>query len=507
MNNTTTVHNPYTRAASTNYQQPPAYIYSQQRPAPSHVYPNVGYSSQLPYNYQQTAFHPQLVAPSNYAAPYSVLQSNNNTSYAPKRTYSNYSNSTVSRRVTRQEATTQQHRPMKSNKLRRIFWSTYPSRLKQGNTALVLPVHRGKKRHRGAGQIITGDDSDDVGDFFEDDDRGTPPLEKRITAGLFTANGESPIVKRPRIRTRHVYNSQKELDRNAEYEEVLIPIRLDIDLDTHKLRDTFTWNLNEKLVSPEHFAEILCHDLDIPAIEFLAPIADSIRKQIQEHYSIMESNFPPEDSRITVNLDIHVGKLNLRDRFEWDLSSDLTPEEFSKILVSDLGIGGEFVSVIAHSIHEQLLKHKKEIKPDDSDNEREPLKTVFRSFEDAEEWCPVLEILTSEELEKIRLDQERDIRRMRRATTRNVTRTKSLKPTTLNGIDHLSISINQRMRNDSKLNPDELNVWRCLHCGIDGHTTPLVRRGPDGGKTLCNACGLVWLNKGELPPHRKFLFK
>lgn len=113
---------------------------------------------------------------------------------------------------------------------------------------------------------------------------------------------------------------------------------------------------------------------------------------------------------LVCQLDIHVGKLKLRDQFEWDLSSDLTPEEFSKILVSDLGIGGEFVTVIAHSIHEQLLKYKKEIKPDDSDDEQEPLKSIFRSFEDAEEWCPVLEILTSEELEKIRVDQERDIR-------------------------------------------------------------------------------------------------
>lgn len=88
----------------------------------------------------------------------------------------------------------------------------------------------------------------------------------------------------------------------------------------------------------------------------------------------------------------------------------MTPEEFSKSLASDLGIGGEFVTLIAHSIHEQLLKHKKEIKSDDSDNEHEPLKSIFRNIEDADEWCPVLEILTEEELEKIRLDKERDIR-------------------------------------------------------------------------------------------------
>ncbi|CAG8824784.1 16061_t:CDS:2, partial [Dentiscutata erythropus] len=43
--------------------------------------------------------------------------------------------------------------------------------------------------------------------------------------------------------------------------------------------------------------QILCYDLDIPANEFLTPIAESIRKQAQEHYNILESSLPPEDSR------------------------------------------------------------------------------------------------------------------------------------------------------------------------------------------------------------------
>ena len=30
--------------------------------------------------------------------------------------------------------------------------------------------------------------------------------------------------------------------------EVLVPIRLDIDIDGQKLRDTFTWNKNGKLL-------------------------------------------------------------------------------------------------------------------------------------------------------------------------------------------------------------------------------------------------------------------
>lgn len=35
----------------------------------------------------------------------------------------------------------------------------------------------------------------------------------------------------------------------------------------------------------------------------------------------------------------------------------------------------------------------------------------------------------------------------------------------------------------------------CVHCGISSKSTPMMRRGPDGEKSLCNACGLKWKNK------------
>ncbi|KAL0384397.1 UNVERIFIED_CONTAM: GATA transcription factor 24 [Sesamum radiatum] len=38
----------------------------------------------------------------------------------------------------------------------------------------------------------------------------------------------------------------------------------------------------------------------------------------------------------------------------------------------------------------------------------------------------------------------------------------------------------------------------CRHCGISSKSTPMMRRGPDGPRTLCNACGLKWANKGVL---------
>ncbi|RAL42663.1 hypothetical protein DM860_009170 [Cuscuta australis] len=38
----------------------------------------------------------------------------------------------------------------------------------------------------------------------------------------------------------------------------------------------------------------------------------------------------------------------------------------------------------------------------------------------------------------------------------------------------------------------------CQHYGISEKSTPMMRCGPEGPRTLCNACGLMWANKGTL---------
>ncbi|XP_047340590.1 GATA transcription factor 25-like [Impatiens glandulifera] len=38
----------------------------------------------------------------------------------------------------------------------------------------------------------------------------------------------------------------------------------------------------------------------------------------------------------------------------------------------------------------------------------------------------------------------------------------------------------------------------CSHCGTSSKSTPMMRRGPDGPRTLCNACGLFWASKGYM---------
>ncbi|KAJ1558816.1 hypothetical protein HK096_003146 [Nowakowskiella sp. JEL0078] len=48
--------------------------------------------------------------------------------------------------------------------------------------------------------------------------------------------------------------------------------------------------------------------------------------------------------------------------------------------------------------------------------------------------------------------------------------------------------------------------WKCAWCFIPGGSTPTKRRGPEGPKTLCNACGLCFSKKGMLPADRQFWY-
>ncbi|XP_046555031.1 SWI/SNF-related matrix-associated actin-dependent regulator of chromatin subfamily B member 1-like isoform X2 [Haliotis rubra] len=199
---------------------------------------------------------------------------------------------------------------------------------------------------------------------------------------------------------------------NAGQNESLIPIRLDMEFDGQKLRDCFTWNKNEKLISPEQFAEVLCDDLDLNPINFVSAVAQAIRQQIEASptETIVEDQ---KDQRVILKLNIHVGNISLVDQFEWDLSEpENSPEEFSTKLCAELGLGGEFVTAIAYSIRGQLSWHQRTYAFSEA-----PLPIVevaLRNQNEADQWCPFLETLTDAEMEKKIRDQDRNTRGMRR---------------------------------------------------------------------------------------------
>lgn len=202
---------------------------------------------------------------------------------------------------------------------------------------------------------------------------------------------------------------------NANQLENLVPIRLDMEYEGQKLRDCFTWNKNETLITPEMFAEILCDDLDLNPVNFVSAIAQVIRSQLEQYQSEQPEQVDeaPFDQRVILKLNIHVGNISLMDQFEWDISEpENSPEEFATKLCAELGLGGEFVTAIAYSIRGQISWHQKTYAF--SETPLPIVEVAIRNQNEADNWCPFLEILTDQEMEKKIRDQDRNTRRMRR---------------------------------------------------------------------------------------------
>lgn len=201
---------------------------------------------------------------------------------------------------------------------------------------------------------------------------------------------------------------------NASQKQILVPIRLDMEIEGQKLRDTFTWNKNESIITPEQFAEVLCDDLELNTSTFIPAIATSIRQQIDvfpsEPPAILEEQ---SDQRVVIKLNIHVGNTSLVDQVEWDMAEkENNPEQFAMKLCAELGLGGEFVTGIAYSVRGQLSWHQRTYAFSEA-----PLpivETPYRQPSEAEQWAPHLETLTNAEMEKKIRDQDRNTRRMRR---------------------------------------------------------------------------------------------
>lgn len=318
------------------------------------------------------------------------------------------------------------------------FWNTYVHRLKTGDTLSIpstnliknvkIPIKKYNESSDSEDSI--SDESDEISNVRRSSRRVVstaipPPTNSATTPASTTtvplANKNSntlhvPPFKKIMRKSRHRYLSKKDTKSLSEMTEVLIPIRLELDLDGFKLRDTFTWNINEAILTPEHFADLMCDDLDLQSQTFSKVISGSIKQQISEAAGYYEIPAPYiEDARIPIQLDILVGRTHFRDQFEWDVTSTTPPEVFAKSLVSDLGLGGEFVSVIAHSIHEQI--HQTRVSLFDQSFSASPgLASVIREEKDTEDWSPYLEILSDDELEKIMIASERNSRRLRRST-------------------------------------------------------------------------------------------
>ncbi|GAB7352620.1 hypothetical protein MBLNU459_g2995t2 [Dothideomycetes sp. NU459] len=247
---------------------------------------------------------------------------------------------------------------------------------------------------------------------------------------------------------RELYISRKQIASQAEYFEELVPVRLDIELEKLRLRDTFTWNLNDRLIQPGLFARTLVEDLRLPpeSSEIVArQVHEELNEQLNNYYPHIyppgvpaEPNMPygaykNDDMRIMIKLNITIGRITLVDQFEWDTNNPLnSPEDFARQMALDLSLSGEFTTAIAHSIREQVQLYTKSLfltnyefdgRPIEDPDIREnmlptPVPTVFRHGQAQKDWTPYMYELSEMELEKTELSMLREQRAQKRQLNR-----------------------------------------------------------------------------------------
>ena len=76
------------------------------------------------------------------------------------------------------------------------------------------------------------------------------------------------------------------MDTQAAKPTALIPIRVEFETDSQRIRDCFVWNMNEELITPEVFARTFCSDLDLPLQPYVEIVANQIRAQIEDHEGV-----------------------------------------------------------------------------------------------------------------------------------------------------------------------------------------------------------------------------
>ncbi|CAE6347885.1 unnamed protein product [Rhizoctonia solani] len=98
-------------------------------------------------------------------------------------------------------------------------------------------------------------------------------------------------------RIQQEYFSEARLAEAASKRAIYIPIRLELNTESHQIRDSFLWNINETLITPAAFAHQLCLDLAIPPAQHTDLIAAAISAQCEEYRWITNVHVRPRRKR------------------------------------------------------------------------------------------------------------------------------------------------------------------------------------------------------------------
>lgn len=214
------------------------------------------------------------------------------------------------------------YQPIAMGTRRQAGFTTYASRIKAGTTTLATPsgedgsapaaygsrglpdaelsraaTSRTSRRttrvvYREASEeeeLSAGDDEDQEGaeEISQEFDAPGAWLGLPLPANKTMVQEARPLPYPP-------WNDKQRLLASRE-REVLLPIKIDLEIGGYLIHDVFTWNKNEVLVSPLAFAERFLRELDLPE-EHAETIAASIKQQIEDEDTAEFVVSPPRGS-------------------------------------------------------------------------------------------------------------------------------------------------------------------------------------------------------------------
>ncbi|KAJ7099593.1 hypothetical protein B0H15DRAFT_771273 [Mycena belliarum] len=103
---------------------------------------------------------------------------------------------------------------------------------------------------------------------------------------------------------------------DANRPEELVPIRLEFDIEHHKIRDTFVWDMNACVVSPDHFAQTVVEDYNLSPSHH-GVIVKAIQDQLSD-YRAHSAHYDGDSWDMTVSDDtLRRGKLEGESAAWW----------------------------------------------------------------------------------------------------------------------------------------------------------------------------------------------
>lgn len=148
------------------------------------------------------------------------------------------------------------------------------------------------RRRAAAGMTYYGEEGSD----FEDDEegeangnaspsKGDTPVEEEEEEKAGALLGMPPpgnkVIAKRAHRSHPLYASEAELIDQADRKDFLIPIRIELETETHRIKDVFSWNMREHIVKPKDFARVFVRDLELPPDPYTSLVEQAILTQIQ----------------------------------------------------------------------------------------------------------------------------------------------------------------------------------------------------------------------------------